>query len=129
MKKSKREHTSNETFAELVEAAEQSLAYEHGAREGYRVTRVAVSSSRQQVSGKRDRGLVGGRRSMGYKGYKGAVTLDEERNIFHGEVLNTRDVITFQGTSLEECRRAFRSSVNDYLEFCRKRDEKPDKPL
>lgn len=129
MKKSKREHMSDEAFAELVEAAEQSLAYERGAREGYRVTRVAVSSSPQQVSGKRDTGFTGGRRSMRYKGYKGAVTLDEERNIFHGEVLNTRDIITFQGNSLEECMQAFRRSVNDYLEFCRERDEKPDKPL
>lgn len=66
---------------------------------------------------------------MRYKGYKGAVKLDEERNIFYGEVLNTHDVITFQGDSLEECRQAFRSSVNDYLEFCRERGEEPDKPF
>jgi predicted RNase H-like HicB family nuclease len=120
---------SDEAFAELVEAAEQALAYERGAREGHRVTRAPVPSSSQQGSGKRDTGFTGSRRSMRYKGYKGAITLDEDRNIFHGEVLNTRDVITFQGTSFEECRQAFRSSVNDYLEFCRERDEKPDKPF
>ena len=66
---------------------------------------------------------------MRYKGYEGAVKFDEERNIFYGEVLNTHDVITFQGTSLEECRQAFRCSVNDYLEFCRERGEEPDKPF
>jgi hypothetical protein len=119
MKKRKRDHISDEVFAELVEAAEQALAYERGARDGYRVTRVPV---------KRDTGFTGGHRAMRYKGYKGAVMLNEERSVFYGEVLNTRDVITFQGTSLEECRQAFRSSVNDYLEFCRERDEKPDKP-
>lgn len=34
---------------------------------------------------------------MKYKGYEGAVKFDEEANIFHGEVLNTRDVITLSG--------------------------------
>ena len=119
---------SDEAFAELMEAAEQALAYERGAHGGYRVIRMAVSKSSQPVSGKQDTVFCRGRRAMRYKGYKGSVTLDEERNLFYGEVLNTRDVITFQGTSLEECRQAFRSSVNDYLEFCRERDEKPDKP-
>jgi predicted HicB family RNase H-like nuclease len=64
---------------------------------------------------------------MMYKGFEGMVTLDEKANIFYGEVINTRDVITFQGASLEECQQAFRGSVNDYLEFCRERGEEPDK--
>lgn len=66
---------------------------------------------------------------MRYKGYKGAVELDEAENIYFGEVLNTRDIITFQGVSLEECRQAFRGSVNDYLEFCKERGEEPNKPF
>lgn len=129
MKKRKKEYMSDDAFTELMKAAEQALAYERGAREGYRITRVSVSSSSQHVSGMRDIGISKGRRAMRYKRYKGTVTLDEERNIFYGEVLNTRDVITFQGASIEECRQAFRSSVNDYLEFCKERDEKPDKPF
>lgn len=44
MKKSKKEYMSDETFAELIEAAEQALAYERGASEGYSVTRAVVSS-------------------------------------------------------------------------------------
>lgn len=129
MKKRKKEYMSNESFAELVKAAEQALAYERGAREGYRITCVSVSGSSQPVSGMQHTGISKGRRAMRYKGYKGTVTLDEERNIFYGEVVNARDVITFQGASLEECRHAFRSSVNDYLEFCKERDEKPNKPF
>ena len=38
---------------------------------------------------------------MTYKGYQSKVELDEEAGVFHGEVINTRDVITFQGTSVE----------------------------
>jgi len=64
-----------------------------------------------------------------YKGYTGYVEFDDETDIFHGEVLDTRDVITFQGETVEELRMAFRDSIDDYLEFCAKRNEKPDKPF
>jgi predicted HicB family RNase H-like nuclease len=64
-----------------------------------------------------------------YKGYTGHVEFDDETDIFHGEVLDTRDVITFQGETVEELRRAFRDSIDDYLEFCAERNEKPDKPF
>ena len=53
-----------------------------------------------------------------YKGYRGHVELDADAELFHGEVLDTRDVITFQGTSVEELELAFRESIDDYLEFC-----------
>lgn len=66
---------------------------------------------------------------MTYKGYSGHVEFDDEAGLFHGEVLDTRDVITFQGTSVEELTQAFRDSIDDYLEFCAKRGEEPDKPF
>lgn len=49
--------------------------------------------------------------------------------MFHGEVLDTRDVITFEGTTVAELEAAFRESINDYLDFCRQRGESPDKPF
>lgn len=66
---------------------------------------------------------------MTYKGYDAVVEFDEEAGIFTGEVINTRDVITFQGKSVAELRKAFRDSVDDYLEFCAARNEKPEKPF
>jgi predicted HicB family RNase H-like nuclease len=66
---------------------------------------------------------------MEYKGYLAQVKFDDEADIFHGEVVNTRDVITFQGKSVDELRQAFKESVEDYLEFCRERGEEPDKPF
>jgi predicted HicB family RNase H-like nuclease len=66
---------------------------------------------------------------MEYKGYTGHVELDDEAGILHGEVLDTRDVITFQGRSVEELEQAFRESVDDYLEFCASRGEEPDRPF
>ena len=66
---------------------------------------------------------------MEYKGYVGKVEFDDEAGIFHGEVVDTRDVITFQGESAAELKQAFRESVDDYLAFCAERGEEPDKPF
>ena len=66
---------------------------------------------------------------MTYKGYMGFVEFDDEANIFHGEVVNIRDVVTFQGASVKELQKAFRDSVDDYLDLCAKRGEEPDKPF
>lgn len=65
---------------------------------------------------------------MEYKGYIARVEFDDEAGIFHGEVINLRDVITFQGTCVDELRQAFIDSVEDYLAFCAERGEEPDKP-
>ena len=66
---------------------------------------------------------------MEYKGYLGKVEFDDDASLFHGEVINTRDVITFQGKSVAELKKAFRDSVDDYLAFCAERGEEPDKPF
>ena len=64
-----------------------------------------------------------------YKGYIGDIDFDDSAEIFHGEVINTRDVITFQGTSVDELKKAFVDSVEDYLDFCEERNEEPDRPF
>lgn len=65
---------------------------------------------------------------MNYNGYTAKIDLNEEEGIFYGEVLGIVDVITFQGKTVPQLRKAFRESVDDYLEFCKERGEKPDKP-
>ena len=65
---------------------------------------------------------------MEYKGYFAKVEFDDEANVFHGEVINLRDVITFEGETVAELRTAFNESVEDYLEFCAERNEEPEKP-
>jgi len=66
---------------------------------------------------------------MTYKGYEAVAEFDEDAGIFSGEVINTRDVITFHGASVRELKKAFKDSVDDYLEFCAKRKEDPEKPF
>jgi len=64
---------------------------------------------------------------MKYKGYIGHVEYDDEAKIFHGEVVGLRDIITFQGKSVDELESAFKGSIDDYLTWCKERGEKPEK--
>jgi predicted HicB family RNase H-like nuclease len=66
---------------------------------------------------------------MEYKGYIGKVEIDEDAGVLHGEVINIRDVITYEGQSVEELQYAFRESVEDYLAFCTARGKDPEKPF
>ena len=66
---------------------------------------------------------------LNYKGYIGHVVFDDEVDIFHGEVINTRDVITFQGKSTDEIKQALRDSIDTYLDYCKKKNRNPDKPF
>lgn len=66
---------------------------------------------------------------MKYKDYVGKVTFDDEALIFHGEVIGIKDVITFQGKNVEEVLDSFKDSIEDYLDFCKQRGEKPEKPF
>lgn len=65
---------------------------------------------------------------MNYKGYIGKVEFDDEAGILSGIVINTRDVITFQGQSVGEIKKAFEESVDDYLEWCKEDGVEPEKP-
>jgi predicted HicB family RNase H-like nuclease len=77
----------------------------------------------QEVSGR-----GGSDAMMEYKGYIAKVVFDGGAGVFHGEVLNLRDVIAFEGKTVAGLRKAFRDSVDDYLEFCATRKEVPEKP-
>lgn len=66
---------------------------------------------------------------LNYKGYLGHVEFDDENEIFVGEVINTKDVITFQADTAHGLKEAFVESIDDYLEFCDERNEKPEKPF
>lgn len=65
---------------------------------------------------------------MEYKGYFAKVEYDDDAEIFHGEVINLRDVVTFEGETVKEIKKAFQDSIDDYLDFCTKRGENPEKP-
>jgi predicted HicB family RNase H-like nuclease len=65
---------------------------------------------------------------MEYKGYIGIVEYDSDAKLFHGEIVNTRDVITFQGTTVSEIEKAFTVSIDDYISWCKEEGVEPEKP-
>ncbi len=66
---------------------------------------------------------------MTYKGYSGQVEFDDEAGILHGRVIGIKDVITFEGKTVDDIRVAFHDSVDDYLDFCQELEQEPDKPF
>ena len=65
---------------------------------------------------------------MEYKGYIGIVEYDSDAKLFHGDVVNTRDVITFQGTTVAEIEKAFTESIDDYMNWCKQEGVEAEKP-
>jgi len=55
--------------------------------------------------------------------FSSKITYDNDAKIFHGEVINLKDVITFQGSTIQELEKAFKDSVDDYLAWCKKHNK------
>lgn len=66
---------------------------------------------------------------MKHKGYEATVEYSDEDECFVGRVINTRDMIVFEGRSVAELKKAFRAMIDGYLKDCEKRGKKPDKPF
>lgn len=67
--------------------------------------------------------------TMTYKGYQGKFEYDQDADIFHGEVLHLNDVVTFQGRSIDELKKALADSVEDYLQLCKEVGKEPERPF
>ncbi len=66
---------------------------------------------------------------MEYKGYAaGPIDFDPEANTFSGTVAGLKDVIHFEGGTAKELARAFRASVDSYLQYCAETGQEPDRP-
>jgi predicted HicB family RNase H-like nuclease len=65
---------------------------------------------------------------MRHGDYIARVTYDEEIDSFFGEVINTGDVITFYGRSVEELKRELATSIEVLSEACRARGVEPRRP-
>lgn len=67
--------------------------------------------------------------TLTYKGYTGNLSIDLEAASLFGRITDIIDVITFQGTSVEEARQAFHDSVDDYLAYCEELGQEPERPF
>ena len=50
-----------------------------------------------------------------YKQYIASVNFSREDAVFYGKVLDTKDLILFEGTSDEELMKAFEDAIEDYI--------------
>ena len=67
---------------------------------------------------------------MEYKGYAaGPIDFDPEDKTFSGTVAGLRDVIHFEGRTATELARAFRESIDSYLELSAENGQQPDRPF
>lgn len=66
---------------------------------------------------------------MKYKGYTAIIEYDEEDRLFIGRVINTQDIILFDGLSVKELEESFQSVIDEYLADCQVLNKTPDSPF
>jgi predicted HicB family RNase H-like nuclease len=64
-----------------------------------------------------------------YKGYSGTVEYSEEDNCLYGKAIGmNKNSVTYEGKTVEELKTDFESGIDLYLESCKERGIKPQKP-
>ncbi|MFQ3247622.1 MAG: putative HicB family RNase H-like nuclease [Arenicella sp.] len=66
---------------------------------------------------------------MKYKGYEAVIKYSDEDETFVGEVINTQDILVFDGSDVEEITKSFYSVVDEYLSDCALAKKDPNKPF
>ena len=64
-----------------------------------------------------------------YKGYQGTIEPQLDDNTLFGKVAFIRDLITYEANTLEQLKKEFEFSVDDYLASCEERNKTPNKPF
>jgi predicted HicB family RNase H-like nuclease len=62
-----------------------------------------------------------------YKTYYATVHFNAEDEVFHGKIIGINDLVSFEGTTVQELKEAFHEAVDDYLATCKKLGKDPDK--
>jgi len=67
--------------------------------------------------------------TLKYKGCSGTVEYSEEDNCLFGKVIGmNKNIISYEGSTVEELKADFESGIDIYLESCKDRGIKPQKP-
>ena len=68
--------------------------------------------------------------TLKYKGYSGTVEYSEEDNCLFGKVIGmNKNIITYEGKTVEDLKADFVSGIDLYLDSCKDRGVKPQKPF
>jgi len=64
---------------------------------------------------------------MQYKDYLASVHFSADDDVFYGKILGINDLVSFEGTSVKELKKAFHEAVDDYVETCKLARKEPTK--
>ena len=67
--------------------------------------------------------------TMIYKGYAARIEYSEEDGCFVGHLAGIRDIVGFDGTTVDELKQRFHEAVDDYLWGCEQLGTEPNKPF
>jgi predicted HicB family RNase H-like nuclease len=56
-----------------------------------------------------------------------SVQFSAEDEVFFGQVLGINDLVSFEGTTVKELKKAFNEAVDEYLETCKELNKEPEK--
>jgi len=62
-----------------------------------------------------------------HKDYLGSVEFNSADGVLHGKIIGINDLVTYEGSSVDELKHAFIESVEDYLQTCEELDKEPNK--
>jgi len=54
-----------------------------------------------------------------YKGFVATVHFSTEDEVFFGKIEGIPDLVSFEGNSVKELKKAFEQAVKDYVQFCK----------
>lgn len=62
-----------------------------------------------------------------YKEFYGSIEFSSEDDCFFGKVIGIDDLVTFEGSSVEELKKSFEEAVEDYIETCKELGKEANK--
>ena len=63
---------------------------------------------------------------MDYKGYTGSIEFSAEDNVYFGEIIGIRSLISYEGETAKELLEDFHGAVDDYLALCKENGIVPE---
>ncbi|MGE0200398.1 MAG: type II toxin-antitoxin system HicB family antitoxin [Candidatus Melainabacteria bacterium] len=69
------------------------------------------------------------RNMMQYKKQYGTVEYNDDDECFYGRVAFIRDLVSYEGQTVRELKKAFQQAVDDYFDLCREENREPDQPF
>ena len=67
--------------------------------------------------------------TLEYKGYSGSVEYSAEDRCLHGKIIGIRDLVSYEGSRVDDLEKNFRAAIDEYLDFCKTENKEPDQPF